>query len=294
MQRDVRRGWKAAYHDYVTLPKIANFRLPQPLPPGPDVPLHLLTGKNDWQLAAWMLASWFDATGMDWKIVIHEDGTLPEEAKALFQKIFPNATLIEAAFADAQMMDVLSKYPLCRKYRFEHPLARKLFDVPHFTSSERFLLFDSDLLFFKRPVEILEWTSRQELDCWFNEDVNESSFVSREEAKARLGIDLWPKVNSGLCLLSKSSIDWDLCESCLRETSVLKGPVWRVEQTLFALCASRGRGGLLPAAYEVSLNAFSRPDSVARHYVGPVRNQFFSEGIARLAPQILNGRNLLP
>jgi len=289
VQRDFRRGWMASYHHYFTLPKIASLRFEKDLPQAPAIPVHILTGKGDWQLAAWMLASWFHTTGMEWRIVIHEDGSLPEEARTTLLKIFPRATFIPSGLSDSTIQEALSEFPLCRKYRSEHPLARKIFDVPYFSDSNRFLLFDSDLLFFQPPEEILRWAQSESQECWFNQDVAESSFVSKEEAKAKLGIDLWPKVNSGLCLLTKSAIDWKFCETCLRETSVLQGRIWRVEQTLFALCASRqNQGGLLPSTYEVSLNKFAQKSIVARHYVGVVRDRFYGEGLPMIARQILN------
>jgi hypothetical protein len=65
-----------------------------------------------------------------------------------------------------------------------------------------------------------------------------------------------------------------------------------VEQTLFALCASRfGKGGLLPKTYEVSLNKHSAENCVARHYVGAVRERFFGEGLKRLREALLTGES---
>jgi hypothetical protein len=83
--------------------------------------------------------------------------------------------------------------------------------------------------------------------------------------------------------MDRGAIDLDLCERALRETTILHGHVWLVEQTLFAICASaRGRGGLLPPEYEVSVEKNARPGAVARHYVGAVRQRFYGEGMARL------------
>jgi hypothetical protein len=51
------------------------------------------------------------------------------------------------------------------------------------------------------------------------------------------------------------------------------------------LCAARhGKGGLLPRTYEVSYGKEAAPSAVARHYVPPVRDQFYSEGLTRLVP----------
>ena len=95
-------------------------------------------------------------------------------------------------------------------------------------------------------------------------------------------------MNSGLGLIHKAAIDLDLCDRALAQTTMLRGHIWRVEQTLFALCASNhGKGGLLPDRYEVSLGKHAREDVVSRHYVGAVRNRFYGEGLKRLAPVLL-------
>lgn len=289
LQRDLKRGWDATYHDYKTKPRIAEWSWPFWNETPQNVPVHLLTGKNDWQLAAWMLASWFHHTEETWRIFIHEDGTLPEEGRALFRKLFPNARIISRDDADSKMDKLLAPYPFCHDYRNKHPLAMKIFDVPAFTDSPRFIVLDSDVLFFNYPSEIMDWAHGNAQECWFNEDVNEGSLITPDHARTDLGVKLWRKVNSGLGLITKAAIDLEFCERALGETSILKGHIWRIEQTLFALCASRwGKGGLLPPAYEVSLGKHGSPNAVARHYVGAVRDRFYGEGLKRLSPILLS------
>jgi hypothetical protein len=186
------------------------------------------------------------------------------------------------------MEKVLTPFPFCLDYRALHPLALKIFDAAHFTSGSKFLLFDSDVLFFDRPADILDWCANDAPECWFNEDVQEGSLVSAAEARSELGIKLWARVNSGLCLLHRPAIDYDFCDRALAETSISSGHVWRMEQTLFALCASKAaRGGLLPKTYEVSLGNWSAAGAISRHYVGAVRDRFYSEGLDRLHTTLL-------
>jgi len=252
------------------------------------VPIHVLTGANGWQLAAWMLASFFHSAEEAWPIVVHDDGTLPEEGKATFTSLFKHLRVLPRAGADAVMQAVLKAYPFCQEYREMHPLAFKILDMPQFAATKRFMIFDSDLLFFRYPTEIMRWVSEENEECWFNQDVAEGSLLTKEEAKTELNINLWPRVNSGLCLLYRPAIDFDFCDRVLAQTSILRGHIWRIEQTLFAVCASRhGKGGLLPNRYEVSLGKWSADDAVARHYVGAVRNRFYGEGLKRLAPVLL-------
>ena len=283
LRRDFKRGWEGSRHYYKTLPQIEKWSWPFWNETPETVPVHMLTGKNDWQLAAWMLASWFTVTERAWSVVIHDDGTLPEEGRATFQSLFPTSRIITRAAADEALATVLRPFPFCTDYRAQHALALKVFDIPHFAANNRFLIFDSDLLFFNHPREILDWVASGADECWFNEDVQEGSLITAGEAKLELGVKIWPRVNSGLCLLTKSAIDLDLCDRALAQTSIPRGHVWRIEQTLLMLCAARhGKGGLLPRKYEVSLGKNAAPDAVSRHYVGAVRDRFFAEGLARL------------
>lgn len=288
LRRDIHRGWDATHHHYKTLPRIAKWEWPFWSEAMQEMPVHLLTGKKDYLLSAWMLASWFHFSEYAWPVVVHDDGTLPPEGVELLTRLFKNVRIISRREADAAMERRLKEYPFCYEYRDMHPLALKIFDVPHFATAQRFLIFDSDLLFFSHPREIMDWVSGGKPDIWFNEDVAETSLVSAEEAREELGVSLWERVNSGLCCAYRPAFDLDFCDRALAQTSILRGHVWRVEQTLFALCASAHRhGGLLPRRYEVSLGRTASPEAVARHYVGAVRDRFYGEGLKRLAPVLL-------
>jgi hypothetical protein len=116
----------------------------------------------------------------------------------------------------------------------------------------------------------------------------EVSLLSAAEAREELGVKLWSRVNTGVCLLWKPAIDFDFCDRALAETSILRGHPWRIEQTLLALCGSRhGKGGLLPKRYEVSFSRNAAADAVSRHYVGAVRDRFYGEGLKRLREVLL-------
>jgi hypothetical protein len=288
LRRDLRRGWSASRHHYKTLPRIREWQRPFWSEQRQAIPVHVLTGKNDWELAAWMLASWFHFSERAWPVVIHDDGTLTAEAADTFKKLFGDPEIIARAKADAEMEKVLKPFPFLYEYRELHPMALKILDARHFNKGERMLVFDSDLLFFDYPREIMDWVEKGSHECFFNEDVAEASLVSVEEAKAELEVTLWERVNAGLALIYTPAIDFEFCDRVLAETGILRGNIWRVEQTLYALCASRkNEGGLLSKRYEVSLGKHSAPDVVARHYVGAVRDRFYGEGLARLAGVLL-------
>ncbi len=289
-RRDWARGWSATWHDYQVCDRMAGWKNPNAKHPLQPVAVHVFTGREQFRLARWMLASWFAWTGRNWEVVLHDDGTLDRSETACYLQAFTKSRLVERAEADDRMATALAPFPLCRQYRVRHPLARKIFDVPVFAEQERIILLDADVLFFSKPAEMLRWVDEGSEGCWFNQDVQEASLVDPKEAEAEWKIKLWPKVNSGICLIYRNAIDLAFCEECLAHTPMLQDNLWRVEQTLFALCASRyGRGGLLPAEYEVSLAWNARPGAAARHYVGAVRDRFYGEGMCRLKKILLPG-----
>jgi hypothetical protein len=251
--------------------------------------VHVLTGRDDWRHTAWTLASFFHYSEFAWPVVIHDDGTLPEQGRATLQKLFTSARIISRSEADAAVTPLLRAFPFCADLRRTQPLALKIFDVPHFAAGGRILLFDSGLLFFNHPREILDWAAGQSGECWFHEDIEERSLITAAEARTELGVKIWPRVNSGLCLLSKAAIDLDLCDRALAQTSIPSGPAGRIEQTLLMLCAARhGKGGLLPRRYEISLEKNAAEDAISRLYTGAMRERFYADGVQRLVPVLFS------
>ena len=237
-----------------------------------------------------MLASWFCATDTGWSVVVHDDGTLSENARASLAHSFGSALrIIDRAEADAELDVRIKAFPFCDEFRAAHPQALKIFDTAHFADADRFIVLESDVLFFKEPREIRAWADAGLENCWFCEDAVENAVITAAEARDELGVKLWRRVETGICLLSKAAIDLDFCDRALAQTSILKGTPDRVASTLFALCASQhGAGGMLPRSYEVSMEGSVAADAVARHYIGTVRERFCAEGVSRIRDKIFN------
>ena len=293
VKHDVKRGFHASWNDRVTASKI--FTHCRSLPPAGSaeaMSVHVLTGQSQCVMTAWMLASWLHFTNKPWNVMIHDDGTLTELQKQALIKLYPGATLVTREQSDSEMSGILQNQPHCWQYRNRHPLGLKAFDIPHMATGDRFLMIDSDVLFFRKPTEILKWVSdSNDSSCWFNRDPQEPAPISLEAAREELGIELWSQVNSGLCLLNRSIIRFPQFETWICHPAIVTGQAWRTEQTLLALAASQnGRGGLLPEIYAVTLESKVAEGATARHYVGAVRNHFFDEGIGKLKSVLLESR----
>jgi hypothetical protein len=264
-----------------------NFNFPES-----DLPIHLLASKYDWKMALWMLVSFHEATRKRWLVFLHEDGSLGDIEFRIFRSMFPKIHIVTRHDADLKMEQVLGRYSRCQAYRRAMPHGLKAFDIPYFCQSDRFLMIDPDVLFFRPPGEILNWAEDSKMrGCWFNRDFQEPSPISPAQAVAELGVPLWPSVNTGLCLLERQTVrNLDAMEKWLGHPALQNPKMqWRVEQTLLALCASQdGVGGLLPDEYEVSPHKNRKPDGISRHYIGCVRDRFYSEGILKLHKCLFN------
>jgi hypothetical protein len=285
LRRRFKLGVRHWFAENVVWKKILDWR-PNPEWPLASVPVHFLTSIHDWRMALWMLASLHETTQRRWQITLHDDSTLLEVDLENFRRIFPGIRILRPRDVEERMAKVLADFPRCRDYRNRMPHGLKCFDIPEFCEATKYLMIDPDVMFFKTPLEILQWVENfADSSCWFNKDFQEPSPLPPAQAMADLGLPLWPCVNTGLCLLLRDAVrDLDSMEKWLGHSSLQNPKMqWRVEQTLLALSASKvGRGGLLPSEYEVSPNKSRLPTGISRHYIGCVRDRFYSEGVFTL------------
>lgn len=286
LRRRLHLGLRHWYAERFVFERIFRWRSDPSRPLAP-VPVKLLTSRYDWQMGLWMLASLEVSSGYRWQVQLHEDGSLGDLELDRYRQVFGEVTIVRRAEADARMASLLEPFPRCRGYRQRMPHGLKVFDIQLLAAEKRYLMVDPDVLFFRTPEYILQWaTGPADRSCWFNQDFQEPSPIAPQAVRQRFGFALWPRVNSGLCLLDRSVVtDLAAMEAWLQAPELNEpSHQWRVEQTLLALSASRnGIGGLLPAAYEISPKRHASPAAVARHYVGCVRDRFLSEGVLRVA-----------
>ena len=123
LRRDIKRGYSAAYHDHRTLSRIDSWQWPYWGEKSHAIPVHIIAGEEDWRMAAWTLASWFCATDLGWPVVIHDDGTLSNEACDTLRELFGvNLIIVSRAEADPAMDVLLKAFPFCDEYRRAHSI----------------------------------------------------------------------------------------------------------------------------------------------------------------------------
>lgn len=274
------KGLKVAYYRDQVRPRIVNSPPVVGLDDG-RCEIHVLTSQDDWLNLLWALKSFYQFSGRRYLLMIHDDGTLKDEAAAAIERLFPDARLIRREQADAEVLPTLEAYPRCLEFRRTNHLSPKLFDFRHYLRADRMLLLDSDVLFFAEPTELL----RRIEDPTYransvNADIDSAYTVEPSAAKSQCGVKLIERFNSGLGVIHRDSLRLDWLEEFLGLPNILSH-FWRIEQTLFALCSSRFGVELLPEEYSVDLRPKLR-DRLVRHYVGAIRHLMYSEGISQL------------
>lgn len=249
--------------------------------------LHVLTSAKDWLNLIWGLKSFYHYSGRRYALCIHGDPSLTAEQQTTLQTHFPDARIIDRAAADARATEVLADYPLALALRRQHdlsPNSPKIFDFPAYLESDRLFLFDSDLLFFREPTELLRRLEAPDYKLnSVNRDIASAYTVEPAIVQEKMGFELLERFNSGLGVIHRQSLAYDWLEEFLTLPDITSH-FWRIEQTLFALCSARYGVELLPPEYDVRLDRGLK-DCPSRHYIGAIRHLLYGEGIAQLIRQ---------
>jgi hypothetical protein len=234
----------------------------------------------------WSARTFLEFLGESLPIRFHDDGTLSPDIVGKIRAFLPGAVVISASQAQEETDLRLRDFPLCRAARRRHIMTHKLFDAAVFAPGERYILLDSDLLFFSHPAEIAQWLSGQERANLWGRDAGNFLNLTKAEAQERHAVNLTERVNAGFGCVWRESVNFSLLEDFFGHESVWSHP-HRVEQTAYALLSSRFGVRLLPRAYLLDIDrACGLPAGIVmKHYVGKIRDLFFSEGIGSLCAQ---------
>jgi len=249
-----------------------------------DVTVCCLTSKHDWLLCLWALVSFYEFAHCNHPLVIYEDGTLPKSAHGQILRLFPNASIIDRRCADAVVPHALSTYPNCLRFRQAQPCARRIVDLPLLCGSRRILMLDSDVLFLRTPEELVEHLQSQERGQYvFERDMQDAYFASRDTIRERFDVEVAACVNCGIMLADISGFRYELLEQWLGRADMYGHP-W-AEQTLWAMYAGKERTVILGEGYDVTATSQIDPNAVVKHYIKPIREFMYVEGIPYLSAQ---------
>jgi hypothetical protein len=275
-----REGWSAAWRRSAVQGRILDTPPMYTALTGP-VEIRVLTWRRDWVNLLWALKSFYYYAEIDYPLYIHDGGLTPRQTAQL-RLHFPTAYLPSCSELDARVEATLHERSLnrCLAYRRKNVSVRKLFDFFLLSTAELVLTIDSDIVFFRRPAELLvgPGTFRNNL---YNQDEDYWYSLSLDELESSFGVRPPSRINSGLALIRRTSIDFDAVERWLSHPKLFADS-WVTEQTLHALCSTLHGVELLPSSYRVSTRPGLANGLVCKHYPGYFRPLLYEEGMTQL------------
>ncbi|MCQ9205983.1 MAG: class I SAM-dependent methyltransferase [Omnitrophica bacterium] len=247
--------------------------------------VHIIISENDLLNALWCLKTFYHYSGLRPKLVFHEDGSLSADGIKTFLKHFINCRIIRWKDATKDLKHFLANYKYSKKNRLNEKFfcALKLFDPFYYTSTDKFLCLDSDVLFFKKPNELIGYIKNDK--PFFSNDYRSSYSKPASQLNKIFGIDIFPAVNAGLMFMRKELYinNLDFIENYFEK---MEDPQFhdinRHEQTLNALLLSKCRAIRLNDNYQISKQPIT-DKTISHHFVKDgSRNDFYKEGLKYL------------
>ncbi|HBA65910.1 MAG TPA: hypothetical protein DCZ48_06990 [Methylococcaceae bacterium] len=221
------------------------------------------------------------------RIIVQDDGSLSEQDKIRLAKHIPGMLFIDRTEADQRLSGKISNR--LHEARQKDPSFLKLVDVNLLFQGPK-IVADSDILFLKRPNEIIDWINISENNRKpFFHEVNDANKVF-EKNLDRINQMLHTRIEkldycSGFIGLDQSIIPQDIENifSILSEFS----QVWGLEQNIYAFLLKERSFKLPPDRYLAILEEDQRNivnNANMIHFVGKLKHKnYYRKGRAVIA-----------
>lgn len=249
--------------------------------------VHTLTCEQDLANTLWSLKTFYHFCELRPKLIIYEDGSLSNNSKSILSEHFLNCQIIRRDRFHHDMENFLKAYKSSLEYSKLKSFycIIKLLGPMYYTKSERLLYLDSDVLFFKKPGEILKFIENG--IPFYMSDYQDAYSHPLEFLKNLVHIGLAHKINAGLFHVAKRDFadHLDLVNFYFEKVPQIGNNDWRVnrhEQTLTAILLSKANGVRLSNVYQISKEPVT-DKTISHHFVNDgSRQDFYSVGLRHL------------
>ena len=248
----------------------------------PQSHVEIISVTSHQDLPAYILAirSLLHFTNRQFAITLVDDGTLTEIDCNEILHIVKGIKLIRSPKLFQLIVDIFGEKNIYVQ-NFNNPYVRKKIASILCTTHDKILFLDSDILFFKKPTQILNWMDNKQ-DAIYIQDFQNAYIFSAVESKNIFNIYPLPKVNSGLIGISKSMLNQKLLTKVLTHAMPLTKFRPPHLQVYFALIFAENvnvKITPLPHSYVVSdhILQYQNKNNICKHYVYPVRQFYLND-----------------
>lgn len=177
--------------------------------------LHCLLHRKDIQLFIDTYRLFKFYSNLEFKTVVHDDGSFDSTDIAVLTQTIPNSVVLRRKEVEDSIRERLKNHPLCTHFRFaeHHTIFKvKLFDPFILSETGNVLNLDSDILFCKKPVELISNIQNSQ-GCYLRDSWSAYCVPFRDEDK---DVSIKRFINAGLTYFpTYKHFNLDYIEECL-------------------------------------------------------------------------------
>lgn len=249
--------------------------------PRSDFELHMLSqGGNLWMLIC-SLRSFLYHSQLYPKIVIHDDGSMDKRSIEILKNKFSGLEVILRKEADDMIFNKLGLPDKIKEARkSKNNLILRVVDFPLLSRANKIMIMGDDILFFKRPQEIIDFVEGRS---------TYRALISEQSGDYDLGLDeyytskhqLTEKrvgyMNADLIVFERNIFTVDKILEFFEHS--IKGPDYYFsEMAAMGSIISQSNFSFLPKD-KYHIKSAVNENTVAKHFTGPRRQDYFAYGI---------------
>lgn len=257
-----------------------------------ELEVHVQVCHRDWLNGIWTIMSFAYFAKQPFRLVMLQDGTVPELAWDHFRRLFPGVVIADRESLRTEVekrLGTVSPTIVEMWQSGEYCTLPKVVDSWLLAKNKTIVTLDSDVLFFDFPKELLDTSSVGNQLAIYNyieykDWGREASYAhDAEELEREMGISLPYDFIIGLGRVNLDYFDWELCEKVLSKHPP-RGRVkhFTIDQSIMGIWAAAHSFSHLDKK-RYAVNPVENLDGVvARHYIGKTRDLMYVEGIRNL------------
>ena len=245
------------------------------------IELHSLCQKSDLWMLACSLESFLYHSGLHPKIVIHDDGSIDDETTMLIESKFSGLKVLCKKKADELIKNFPGMTEKVISYRNNgHIMMMEFMDIFLLSKTENVIVYDSDMLFFKKPEEVINFfKDGSGLDALISPQNGAYDLKMDESYSKQYGL-LAKRVgymNPGLIIYKKEAITFDRFLEYFDHTT-RNVEDYFVGMTAWGCLVSQVNFEILPLEKYILKG---RPDvnTIMKHFTSPRRHELYAYGI---------------
>lgn len=246
-----------------------------------DISMHILCQDEDLYMIEWSVLSFLKHSGFCPRIIIHDDGSMSDKSVSVLENKFKNLKVLRKKEA----RELLKNSPHFKNNiktfsEGGHKVLIQLIDILLLSDSEKVILMDGDVLFFKKPHELISFVNGgSEYDAMVSRQNGGYDLMVKDDYadKYRIYENKASEMNPGLIAYKRGSVSFDKLEEFLGNTRRNHDDYF-LAMTGWACLLSQINYVFFPGDKYIIKG---RPDhsTVMKHFTNPRRQEFYSYGI---------------